>query len=207
MPRRVLLVRHGQSTWNALGRWQGWADPPLSVLGEAQAAEAGCRLVGLGIGAVAASDLVRARRTAEIVAETLDLGPVTVEPDLRERNVGLWSGLTRVEIQARWPVELAAWVAGRIEATPDGEYEGDFTDRVVKAVVRLAAGGDGGGASLLVVSHGGVARALDRALGVTSVPVGNLGGRWYESDGHGGLAAGEAVGLADPIHRTWSPSA
>lgn len=206
MPRRVLLIRHGQSTWNALGRWQGWADPPLSALGEAQAAEAASRLAGLELTAATASDLIRARRTAQIIADRLGLGPVGVEPGLRERNVGQWSGLTRVEIQARWPVELAAWVAGSIEATPGGEHEGAFTGRVMNAVTRLASE-DGSDGDLLVVSHGGVARALDRALGAISIPVGNLAGRWYESDGNGGLRPGEPVALADPAHRTGSPSA
>ncbi len=202
----MLLIRHGQSTWNAVGRWQGWADPPLSALGEAQAAEAAERLAGKGLRAAVASDLVRARRTAEIIAGALDLGPVAIEPDLRERNVGRWSGLTRVEIQARWPEELAAWAAGRIEATPGGEHELAFTTRVLRAATRLVVS-DGAEGDVLVVSHGGVARALDRALGVACPPVGNLGGRWYESDGNGSLRAGDAVGLADPVHRTRSPSA
>ena len=207
MSRRILLVRHGQSTWNALGRWQGWADPPLSALGEAQAAEAAAQLAviePLAFTSVVASDLQRAQRTAAIISAALGLGAVHTEADLRERNVGEWSGLTRVEIQARWPEEMAAWIAGRIEATPGGEPEGAFTDRVVGALVRSAEALPTG--DVLVVSHGGVARALDRALGVESVPVGNLAGRWYEFDGNGGPVAGSVVNLAAPDHRTQSPS-
>ena len=68
----LLVVRHGQSTWNADGRWQGRADPPLTALGEAQAADAALH-VG-AIDEVWSSDLERARRTAEIVAAALGLG-------------------------------------------------------------------------------------------------------------------------------------
>src|ERR1700704_2099238 len=93
---RVLLVRHGQSEWNALGKWQGQADPPLSDLGRAQARSAAHSLGSLD--AIYASDLQRAMETAAIIANALGIGPVVVDPDLRERNAGEWSGLTRAEI-------------------------------------------------------------------------------------------------------------
>ncbi|HEX8581069.1 MAG TPA: histidine phosphatase family protein, partial [Acidimicrobiales bacterium] len=80
---RVLLVRHGQSVWNAEGRWQGQLDPPLSDVGAEQARAAAAHLDG--VVAVATSDLDRARRTAEILAEALGVGPAIVEPGLRER--------------------------------------------------------------------------------------------------------------------------
>src|SRR5688572_29468638 len=101
----LLLVRHGQSTWNAARRWQGWADPPLSELGEEQAREAVPRLRPLGLVAVFSSDLVRARQTAAILADGLGLPfdeAVGVEPGLRERSVGEWSGLVTEEIEERW---------------------------------------------------------------------------------------------------------
>jgi probable phosphoglycerate mutase len=93
---RLLMVRHGQSTWNADGRWQGHADAPLSVLGEAQAAAA-AEAIG-DIDVVVASDLARARRTAEIIADALGVGPALVDARLRERDAGAWTGLTRHEI-------------------------------------------------------------------------------------------------------------
>ncbi|MBA2326593.1 MAG: histidine phosphatase family protein, partial [Actinobacteria bacterium] len=73
MATRLFLVRHGESTWNADGRWQGQADPPLSALGEEQACDAAARLAAGGFSRVVASDLQRARRTAEILAEALGL--------------------------------------------------------------------------------------------------------------------------------------
>src|SRR5260370_19441283 len=108
--RRLLLVRHGESTWNAEGRWQGHADPPLSAVGVAQA-----RAAASGVSRVAAvwsSDLVRARQTAELCAPA---GVVVAEdPRLRERDVGSWTGLTRAATDDRCPRWLAA---GR---RPDG---------------------------------------------------------------------------------------
>ena len=118
---RLALVRHGQSTWNALGRWQGQADPPLSPLGEEQAAEAAERLeaTGVAVTGVVTSDLVRARRTGEIVAAALGLGPVDVRPDLREYDVGDWSGLTKPEIEKKWP-----GTAGGVVRGPAGDDAG-----------------------------------------------------------------------------------
>src|SRR3954454_17144605 len=92
----LLLVRHGQSVWNADGRWQGQADPPLSALGEQQAVEAANRLDG--IDAVGTSDLVRHARTADLLAHELGVD-VVVDARWRERHAGEWQGHTRAEIE------------------------------------------------------------------------------------------------------------
>ena len=100
---RVLLARHGQSTWNAEGRWQGQADPPLSELGREQA-----HLAAAHVGAVdliASSPQQRALETATIISSTIGVGPVVVVEQLRERSAGPWSGLTRIDIDnqyCRW---------------------------------------------------------------------------------------------------------
>ena len=207
MPRSLLLVRHGQSTWNGEGRWQGQADPPLSPLGEGQAAEAAERLSGLlGFGAVASSDLVWARRTAEIIAGILGLGPVVVEPAVKEYDVGRWCGLTKAQIEKGWPGMIAQWAGGALASTPGGEPRVAFGERIVAGVRRLAEmAGDGAG-PLLVVTHSGVVRTLERLLGVEHVWIGNLSGRWCEVGDEGELALGEGVVLLDPEHRTASPS-
>src|SRR5215212_9752003 len=134
---RVLMVRHGQSTWNALGRWQGQADPPLSPLGHAQA-RAAVASVG-AVDLVVASDLERARVTAEIMAEGLGVGPAAVDSRLREIDAGPWSGLTRAEIEAGWPRWLAE---GR---RPEG-FEGNdaVARRATEAVLALHAVAPGG---------------------------------------------------------------
>src|SRR5262245_52591754 len=98
---RVLVVRHGQSTWNAHGRWQGHADPPLSHFGRAQA-RAAAQAVG-PVDAVIASDLDRAVESATIIAGELGFDGVTVEERFRERDAGEWTGKTRHEIELEWP--------------------------------------------------------------------------------------------------------
>jgi probable phosphoglycerate mutase len=197
MPTRLLVIRHGESTWNALRRWQGWADPPLSPVGEAQARAAAAALAALGAGraTIATSDLRRARRTAELIAAGAGHGPgaLVVDAGLRERDIGAWSGLTTAEIEARWPGMIAAWRRGEVPSPPGGEDEPTFRSRVVAACHRLAALADGT-AYVLVVSHGGVIRTLERVAGVDAVVRPNLSGRWFAlADGR--LVAGELVSL------------
>src|SRR3954449_1914254 len=111
----LLLVRHGQSEWNAVGRWQGQADPPLTELGREQA-----RLAARSLGAldaIFASDLQRATETALIISNALGVGPVVIDPDLRERDAGEWSGLTRSEIEEQYPGYL----------TPLGDKHSSFS--------------------------------------------------------------------------------
>ena len=188
---RLLLLRHGQSTWNATRRWQGWADPPLSELGEAQAREAARRLEGAGLDLVVTSDLVRARRTGEIVAEHLALAS-EIEAGLRERDAGDWSGLRPDEIEARWPGAIDAFRRGEIARIPGGE--GDILPRVLPALARLAARAMD---ALVVVTHGGVIASVEQALGGAPSRPGNLAGRWLAWRGDA-LHLGEPVSLAPP---------
>ena len=183
----LLIVRHGESEWNAVGRWQGWADPPLTPAGEEQAAAAIEPLRGLGLEAVAASDLLRARRTAEILAAGLELGAVHVDEGLRERNVGDFTGLTREEIDARWPGILAEWRAGRVQQAPNGEGA-EFLERVLAALDRLAD--RFAGQKVLVVAHGGLIRTVHRHLGGEPGPPYHLGGLWVHLE-DSGWAAGD----------------
>lgn len=187
-PTRVLLVRHGQSTWNAEGRWQGHADPPLSPLGLAQA-RAAVAAVGTVDGLVS-SDLVRARQTAQILAEGLGIGPVVTEPRLRERDAGEWTGLRREEIEARFPGYLAS---GR--RPPGFELDDQIIGRVRAALADLHERWSGG--TVLAVAHGGVIRTLTRVTGGHEGVVPNLGGRWF--DVHDSwIALGHEVLLVDP---------
>jgi glucosyl-3-phosphoglycerate phosphatase len=177
---RLLLLRHGESEWNAQGRWQGWADPPLSELGRRQAEEAGRRLRHEGFTAFASSDLVRARRTAELAASTMGLeGGVHIDADLREFDIGDWSGLTRAQIEEGWPDEFADWRAGRRDTAPGGEARATFVARLVAAVGRVAATFPD--QSVLVISHGGAIGSLERFLGVKPDRPAHLGGRWIDA--------------------------
>src|SRR5688572_25037046 len=170
---RILLVRHGQSEWNASGRWQGWAESDLSDLGRQQAFEAAAA-VG-SVDAIVASDLQRALQTALIISESIGVGPVMTEPDLRERDVGEWTGLTRDEIEARWPGDLERWRRGELPQPPSGERNADIIERFERGLRHIGAECDGG--EVLAVSHGGVMRLLERSHGVENPPVfANLGG-------------------------------
>ena len=185
---KLLLVRHGQSEWNATGRWQGIADPPLTDLGVHQA-ETAARSLGM-FDLIASSNLQRANRTAEIIASAIGVGPVLVEPELRERDAGEWQGLTKDEIEAQWPGYLAdnRWPPG---------YEGDdsVSERAISALARLSAqlaGGTG-----LVVVHAGVIYNVEALAGMPFERMPNLGGRWIELSPEK-IEAGERVLLIDP---------
>lgn len=172
----LLLARHGQSEWNAAGRWQGQADPPLSDLGRAQAHAAG-RQAG-SFDAIFASDLERALRTATIISEALGVGPVVVDPRLKERDAGEFSGLTRDEIEARFPGALATrrW-------PPGWEPDESLLQRVLTALDDIVEY-SGGGGTVLAVSHGGVIYALEAHLGREHERIPNLSGRWVHHDGN-----------------------
>lgn len=172
----LLLVRHGQSTWNVERRWQGRADPPLSPLGVEQARAAAAALPG-GLRAVACSDLRRAVATAALLAAAVGLAVDATEAALRERDVGPWEGLTRAQIEARDPGFL-----DRGERPAGFEDDAAILARVAPALGRLAAALP---APLLVVAHEAVIRTLERAGGGGDAPMANLGARWF-APAHGG---------------------
>ncbi|HET6642549.1 MAG TPA: histidine phosphatase family protein [Gaiellaceae bacterium] len=155
----ILLARHGESDWNRAKRWQGFADRPLTELGREQAVALAERLADTELDAVYSSDLQRARDTAEIVARSKGLR-VETTPDLREVDVGSWSGLIRAEAEARFPDAYARWLQGG-EGWDDGETYEEMSRRVVAAIARVAAQHPNG--RVLVVAHGGSIRAAHAA--------------------------------------------
>jgi broad specificity phosphatase PhoE len=192
--KRILLVRHGESVWNAEGRWQGAADPPLSDAGRDQARALAGRVSDAGIDSLVSSDLQRATETAQIVAEALALPGPSIDAGWRERDVGEISGHTRDEIEAKWPGLLEQWRRGELESMPGGEK--DITARVVEALERVATAPTG--ACTLVVTHGGVIGALDRWIGNPYLRVGNVQGRWLAVDDDGKISmAGVFSAAAD----------
>jgi broad specificity phosphatase PhoE len=154
----IHLLRHGQSTWNADGRWQGHADPPLTELGAAQAREAAARLADARVERIVTSDLRRAHETAAIVGALLGLTP---EPDARwrERDIGSWAGFTREEISARWPEDYASFRSHDAHARPGGG-ESDAMLRVRANAALAALRARHAGVCVLVVTHRGIARML-----------------------------------------------
>lgn len=188
-PTRILLIRHGQSTWNAEGRWQGRADPPLSELGQDQARRAADRLSEVGaFDGIGSSNLQRAIHTSELLAARAGVGLIGRYPGLDERSAGEWEGLTRAEIEASYPGWLDA------DRRPDDyELDASIRDRGRDALVELAAAFPG--AQIAVVSHGGVIGTLERLTGEAWSRVANLDGRWFDVDADGITPTGERVHL------------
>ena len=193
----LLLVRHGQSTWNLEHRWQGQADPPLSDHGRRQA-QVAADSVGT-VDAVMASPQIRAFDTATIISEAIGIGPVQAVEGLRERAAGVWSGLTTTDIEAQYP----GWIDGG--RRPEGwEPDDVLLDRTVTSLQAIAAAV--GPATVLVVSHGGVIVELEGHLNVRDGRIPNLFGRVITigSDGH--IAPGERLELVPPEMATGGTS-
>lgn len=148
------LLRHGETEWNCEGRLQGWQDSPLSGQGIAQAEALAGRLAPERVDLVIASDLGRARATAEPIAARLGR-PLALAAGLRERRYGVLEGMTWREIEAAHPEIYARLVARDADyAVPGGESGRQFRDRVVAALERLAREHDG--AVVAAITHGGV---------------------------------------------------
>ncbi len=162
MPELV-LVRHGATVWSGAGRFTGHRDIALSAEGLGQARVTAARLAASRPAAVVSSDLARAAATAEVVASAANLA-YTVDPRLREEDLGGWSGLTHAEVRARFPDEYARWVAGEVW-DPSRNREGltAVADRALPAIEdALPAHGP-----LVVVTHANTAYAVvHRLLGV-----------------------------------------
>lgn len=166
---RVLLARHGETAWNAEGRYQGQRDIALSETGERQARLLGERLAGLGIARAVASPLGRARRTAELALGESRAAMLSLDEGLMEIGHGDWEGLLAGEIRSRAPELLAAWrEAPETVQMPGvgGESIGQVLDRAWPAFARACAG-LGADDTLLVVAHDAVNRViLCRILGL-----------------------------------------
>jgi len=153
-PSRLLLVRHGESTWNAAHRIQGQLDPPLSDRGTAQANEVGERLAGHRLAAFYCSDLVRTRQTAELIASAVGMDPVP-EPGLREIALGEWEGKTREELMEGYPELWERWAREPDwDIVPGGEGASPFAARVHGTLDRIREEHSQG--DVLCVTHGGV---------------------------------------------------
>jgi len=190
----LLFVRHGQSTWNLEHRWQGQADPPLSDHGRKQAWHA-AGSVGT-VDAIVASPQIRALDTATIISEQIGVGPVQTLDDLQERNAGIWSGLTTEDIENGWP----GWIESG--QRPEGwEPDDSVLPRALAAIEAMID--ELAGATVLVVSHGGVITAVEDHLAVRDGRIPNLHGRVivadHAPDGDGvQLTAGDRLELVPP---------
>ena len=193
---KLLLVRHGQSEWNAMGRWQGKANPPLTDLGKEQALIEAKQLPDFSI--LASSDLVRARETAQIYgkAHDKDSNDILIEPQVQERDAGEFSGLTRDEIEKKFPGYLAhnRWPSG-------WEPDDVLIKRLREALGRIITSSTESD-SIVVVTHGGCIYALESLLGEEYRRISNLGGRWFELIDDE-FYLGERIQLLDPDEETY----
>ena len=161
----IVLIRHGETAWNAERRLQGHIDIALNPEGRRQADALAAALAGEHFDAIVASDLQRALQTAQAVAGARGL-PVRQDPALRERCYGGFEGLLYAEIEQRFPVEFARWQARDIDALmPSGvrtaESFRQFYTRSVDAILGWAAAHPG--QSIALVAHGGVLECAYRA--------------------------------------------
>ncbi|MDO5506488.1 MAG: histidine phosphatase family protein [Pseudoxanthomonas suwonensis] len=164
---RILLARHGETRWNAEGRYQGQEDIPLSELGQAQARVLGQRLRDLRIDRAVSSPLGRARHTAQLALGEERAALLQLDAGLMEIAHGQWEGLLADEIRARDPQRLQAWrdAPGTV-LMPGGESLQQVIDRAWPALLR-AMDGLGSEDTLLVVAHDAVNRVLlCRILGI-----------------------------------------
>ena len=160
MTRRLLLIRHGQTTYNATGRMQGHLDTELSEVGLSQARAAADLLVDKQITAIVSSDLIRARDTAAVIGEKLGI-EVDVDKRLRETHLGDWQGMTSAEVDEQYPGARAIWRHDPTWAPPQGESRVDVATRarpVIDELMRAHPEWDRG--AVLVVAHGGAISAL-----------------------------------------------
>jgi broad specificity phosphatase PhoE len=151
--RRLVVLRHGRTSWNAEGRAQGQSDVELDAAGHAEAALAAPWVARYAPVALWSSDLARARQTAAYVAKETGLDPVYDER-LREFSLGERTGLTNEEFAERFPAQAEALRAGRWDPVPGMETSGELAARVSASLVSLAESIDPG-ETAVVVAHGG----------------------------------------------------
>jgi broad specificity phosphatase PhoE len=191
--RRLVMLRHGQTDYNATNRMQGQLDTDLSDLGRNQAGAAAEVLAKRQPLLIVSSDLRRAHDTALVLGERSGL-PVEVDTRLRETHLGDWQDLTHVEVDAQWPGARLAWRNDATWAPHGGESRVDVARRGTPLIRELIAdqtewGTDEPERPVVLVAHGGLIAALTAAL--LKLPVANwpaLGGMgnasWVQLSGH-----------------------
>jgi glucosyl-3-phosphoglycerate phosphatase len=187
-PVDILLLRHGQSEWNAVGRWQGMADSPLTELGREQASLTGRLLARADVrfSGLWSSDLSRAAETAAIIGAQLRLPPPVTDQRLREAHAGEWEGMTADEIDVEWPGYLEAH-----RRPPSFETFETVARRAIASLRTVADSRPAWRGVPLVVAHSGLIRTVMRRLGAIDERVPNLGGTWLTVDA--GLPTGDAL--------------
>lgn len=189
----LLLLRHAPTELNEAGRWNGQLDPRMSAVGHDMVVKASAALRS-ALGRferidVVTSDLNRARETADVIADALHVSKVNEEPDLRERDMGAWSGLSGEEAAEAYPAEYQAWRAGELTVPPDGESDQSVAIRAIKVINKWDRREDG--AVAVVVTHAGVLQALAGITSSRADPFPPLSGFWASVDDAGIVTIGQ----------------
>jgi alpha-ribazole phosphatase len=159
MVTKIYLIRHGETEGAETKRYKGHIDVPLSANGFEQMKRVAGYLAGAGfLNTIYCSDLSRAVKSAEIIAESCGLKPI-IMPKLRERNFGLWEGMSFDEIREKWPDAFNAWAANPLEFSPmNGESTVEVRDRALKVFNEIIRKHQGD--NIAIVSHGGLNRVI-----------------------------------------------
>ncbi|WP_067827647.1 histidine phosphatase family protein [Nocardia inohanensis] len=188
--RRLILLRHGQTEWNASDRMQGQIDTELSEIGRRQAKDCAPDMACNDLIHIVSSDLKRAHDTALAVADHAAL-PVHTDPRLRETDLGQWEGMDHHEVDRLYPGARKAWRLDPTWTPPGGESKLEVGARALPVVQELfAEREDWPGRTILLVAHGGLIAALTAAL--LDLPPANwpaMGGlantSWVQLTSHG----------------------
>lgn len=174
MIQRVVLWRHGQTDWNLANRFQGHSDIPLNQTGIDQARKAAPLLFGLRPSKIISSDLIRAKQTAQELANISRL-PIHIDPGLRETNGGKWEGRTGAENRADDYEKFVNWLDGNDE--PAGDFGERRSEIALRAVTAIESALNNEIETLVVVTHGGTARIIiGKMLGLPMTQWASIGG-------------------------------
>ena len=174
MIQRIVLWRHGQTDWNLVNRFQGHSDIPLNQTGIEQARRAAPLLFGLRPSKIISSDLIRAKQTAEELANLSKL-PIHIDSGLRETNGGKWEGRTGAENRADDYEKFVNWLDGNDE--PAGDFGERRSEIALRAITAIENALDQKTETLVVVTHGGTARIIiGKMLGLPMTQWASIGG-------------------------------
>lgn len=174
MIQRIVLWRHGQTDWNLVNRFQGHSDISLNQTGIEQARRAAPLLFGLRPSKIISSDLIRAKQTAEELANLSKL-PIHIDPGLRETNGGKWEGRTGAENRADDYEKFVNWLDGNDE--PAGDFGERRSEIALRAVTAIEKALDQDTETLVAVTHGGTARIIiGKMLGLPMTQWASIGG-------------------------------
>jgi probable phosphoglycerate mutase len=161
-PHRLIVLRHGQTRWNATGRFQGHADPCLDEVGQRQAEDAAEAVAALRPQLLISSDLRRAQQTAQALGTRSRL-PIALDPRLREIDLGGWTGLDHTQAAVRYPDEYVQWRTGADIRRGGGETPTEAGTRAARALIAALASSPPG-STVVAIAHGLVLQAAIRRL-------------------------------------------